>query len=67
MGEADACGVNNGSLYCWGYNSQGEDGIGTTVETKSPAAVSLVPYASGEGATDELGQYTSASSTATDL
>jgi DNA-binding beta-propeller fold protein YncE len=65
VGVSDVCGVNNGALYCWGYNTDGEDGLGNTTEYKTPQLVSLGGI-SAEDATDEIGQYTSLSSAATD-
>jgi DNA-binding beta-propeller fold protein YncE len=66
FGGTDACGIAGGQLYCWGYNNQGEVGVGTQTEYNSPQAVSgLADIGNGESATDLLGQYTSASSTAT--
>ena len=64
--NGDACGINNGELYCWGQNASGEDGNGNgDAENNSPVAVPLDSLVSGENATDLLGEYGSASSTAT--
>jgi sugar lactone lactonase YvrE len=35
----DTCGIDNGKLYCWGLNSEGEDGIGNTTQQDSPVQV----------------------------
>jgi alpha-tubulin suppressor-like RCC1 family protein len=42
-----ACAVANGSVYCWGPNSEGQLGDGTTTQRLSPTAVA----ASAPGAT----------------
>ncbi len=64
--ENDTCGVAGGQLYCWGQNANGEDGLGNETEQKSPQAVGgLESIGNGENATDLLGQYSSATSTAT--
>jgi len=34
-------GVNDGSMFCWGYNAYGQLGIGGTASSKSPATVPL--------------------------
>jgi len=42
-----ACGIAGGALYCWGQNTYGEDGIGTTTEQDSPVQVgSLTTWSS---------------------
>jgi alpha-tubulin suppressor-like RCC1 family protein len=37
--EADACGIADGKLYCWGENRDGEDGVGNTDQHKTPQQV----------------------------
>ena len=64
FGQYDTCGVDNSKLYCWGYNNEGEDGLGTTSENNTPQLVTFNTL-NGENATDELGEYTSPSSTST--
>jgi DNA-binding beta-propeller fold protein YncE len=56
--SSDGCGINNGELYCWGWNNLGEDGTGPANPNLSPVAVPLDILVSGENATDLLGQYT---------
>jgi DNA-binding beta-propeller fold protein YncE len=64
----DACAINtSGKLYCWGWNGKGEDGGGAGNAYDSPTAVTSLPtLASGEPASDEVGQYTAPGSTTTD-
>jgi sugar lactone lactonase YvrE len=64
-GNQDACAVNSSGLYCWGENAYGEDGLGNITAYNTPQPVTLGGI-TGEGATDEIGQYTSMTSTATD-
>jgi len=62
MGNANACGIDNGKLYCWGNNASGQLGVGNTTQYTTPQLVS-VGGLTGENAVDELGQYTSTSPT----
>lgn len=39
QGGSDTCGIDNGKLYCWGYNEYGELGLGNTTQKKSPTQV----------------------------
>ncbi|HUA82827.1 MAG TPA: hypothetical protein VMB85_03140 [Bryobacteraceae bacterium] len=65
-GYEDTCGVAGNQLYCWGNNHNGEDGLGNTTQYKTPQPVGgLDSIGNGESASDLLGQYTSATSTAT--
>jgi DNA-binding beta-propeller fold protein YncE len=61
----DACGINQGALYCWGYNEYGEDGTGDTAQIEAPAHVTLGTAVNDENAEDLLGEYSSTSSTTT--
>jgi alpha-tubulin suppressor-like RCC1 family protein len=38
-GDAHACAVRGGALWCWGKNSDGQLGLGTTADGLSPARV----------------------------
>ena len=38
-GDADACGIAGGALYCWGINTYGELGLGNTTQFKTPQQV----------------------------
>jgi DNA-binding beta-propeller fold protein YncE len=38
-GSFDTCGIDNGKLYCWGYNTGYEDGQGNTIEYVTPQQV----------------------------
>ena len=60
-GTNDTCGIAGGTLYCWGINNQYEDGLGNTTQYETPQALTA---AYNILATDEIGQYTSQTSTA---
>jgi DNA-binding beta-propeller fold protein YncE len=36
---ADTCGIAGGALYCWGWNADGEDGLGNTTYYSTPQQV----------------------------
>jgi len=38
----DACGIASGHLYCWGLNTNGEDGTGTSVEQTTPVPTGAI-------------------------
>ena len=40
--NADACGIDNGKLYCWGQNANGEDGLGNTTQYTTPQQVGVL-------------------------
>jgi DNA-binding beta-propeller fold protein YncE len=63
-GISDTCGIVGSVLYCWGYNGYSEDGLGNYTQYTTPQAVTSTGT-TGENASDEIGQYTSPSSTAT--
>ncbi|HAU28621.1 MAG TPA: hypothetical protein DCW68_00710 [Rhodospirillaceae bacterium] len=39
VGQYHTCGIRNGALYCWGDNSNGKLGIGTTTKSTIPVQV----------------------------
>lgn len=39
QGSYDTCGIDNGALYCWGYNQYGELGLGNTSPYPVPTQV----------------------------
>lgn len=49
--EYHACAVADGRAYCWGGNGDGQLGIGTTVDTNVPVAVSTAGVLSGKTVT----------------
>lgn len=57
-GSGDACGIQgssgSGSLWCWGKNNYGEDGLGTTTQEKVPVQVTAV---SGNWSAVSMGTY----------
>ncbi len=56
-GEAHTCVVADGSVYCWGYNSNGQVGDNSTTTRTAPVAVSG-PWASGDDLTSlSAGMY----------
>jgi hypothetical protein len=44
-GERSACGIAGGRLYCWGDNSHGQLGNGSTTSSTWPVAVATAPHA----------------------
>ncbi|HQZ86420.1 MAG TPA: hypothetical protein PLB21_12445, partial [Actinomycetota bacterium] len=38
-GDTHACGISQGTVYCWGTNDYGELGLGTTTAAAAPKAV----------------------------
>ena len=54
--QNDACGLVGSSLFCWGYNVDGEEGIGTTAITPTPTLVtgfgSVIAISQGSGGAD---------------
>lgn len=48
-GGTHACGISRGQLYCWGTNTSGALGLGSTTSTSTPT---IVPGLSGKVVTD---------------
>jgi alpha-tubulin suppressor-like RCC1 family protein/sugar lactone lactonase YvrE len=42
QGGQDGCAINAGNLYCWGWNGNGEDGLGNTTQYTTPQKVTSV-------------------------
>jgi alpha-tubulin suppressor-like RCC1 family protein len=50
-GAYHTCAVaSDGAAYCWGYNSDGELGDGTQIDSSLPSPVLGFPFTSGGGA-----------------
>lgn len=50
-GAAHACGVGNGSVFCWGLNGSGQLGNGTKTDSNVPVAVSASGVLAGKTVT----------------
>ena len=51
--------MNTGELYCWGYNSYGNLGDGTTTTRSSPTQIPGTTWASANGGEKFLGSIKS--------
>ena len=47
-GGAHSCAIEGGKAYCWGYNAQGQLGIGSTVSSSMPLAVDISGVLAGK-------------------